>query len=327
MPSFTLRALNALTGLEIDPETGEFLMRIEGLDVSPSAQPTVAAVDEAESGSNAWTLRFDGPLVLAIPARQLGKLVYSRADKTKPAELGATLAGADPHLANAARLKGAPIIQIDLYFRRQLERPVPPGIVILLDSKFEMSLYDNAQMWRSESPDEPSPPMISVCASDADELMPFAGQPGGAQLIVDQLIAELRRYVRFDPETDIMHCRTHLQTNAGEELFVNSVDSWRHRPRTATAIPNLFIAGDYVQTPIDVVTIEAAAMSGLMAAEGVRRRTGLGPPVEIVTPDSWPNPLMAAAGAMSRPVAYWAKAVSEGQEALGRAFSELFPES
>jgi hypothetical protein len=252
--------------------------------------------------------------------------VYTRATDAD-VDPEACLAACDPALADATRLKGAPIFTLDVKFRGPLERPLPRGIVLLRDSKYEMSLYDNTQMWRSEDTGgDGLGPMVSLCASDAAPLMPFVDQPGGAQVIADLLLRELQRYVRFDREADILHCRTHLQTNAGEELFINAVDTWRHRPRTTTAIPDLFIGGDYVQTPIDVVTIEAAAMSGLMAAEAVRRRTGQGRPIPITVPDANPRVVMQAMSNAARPLAYAARLVSEADRTLRDGCRSYFPD-
>lgn len=323
LPSFTLMPLTRLAGLEIDPETGELLLRVERLERSPTVQP---AMRKGTSRPQPPVWRFGGQVILAVPPRQLAHVAYERALYTH-ADHSACIAGADSSLANATRLKGAPIFQLDVFLRRPLERPLPRGIVILLESRYEMSVYDNTQIWKAEDASEPRPHMLSICASDAAPLMPFVDKEGGAEVIVDLLLQELQRYIVFDRETDILHCRTHLQTNAGEELFINAVNTWNSRPRTTTAIPNLFIAGDFVETPVDVVTIEAAAMSGLMAAEAVRRHTGQGRPIPISVPDSSPVALMAAAAAASRPWAYAAKMVSVADQSLRRSYSGLFPGS
>ena len=319
-PSFALKPLHRLAGIEIDRGNGDLLLRIETLETSPSVQPEGEG-RSAVVGTEIW--RFSGELILAVPPRQLAWLAYNRA-RDGWAEHGVVLAAADPALAEVTRLKGAPIIALDVYFRRKPATPIPRGIVILLDSRYEMSVFDNAQVWK-DGGDNDGLPVLNICASDAETLMPFVGRPGGAEIIVDLMLQELQRYFRFDREADILHCRTHLQTNAGEELFINAVNSWRYRPQTTTAIPNVTIAGDYVQTPVDVVTIEAAAMSGLMAAEAVRRRTGLGRPIPIVLPDSYPVSLMAAGAAMTRPIAYAAKAVSMAESTLRQAYTRLFP--
>ncbi|KIT15228.1 FAD-dependent oxidoreductase [Jannaschia aquimarina] len=321
MPSLTVMPLRALTGIEIDPDTGEFLLRVERQDHSRGTRNRFAS-NEIDPGGDVW--RFDGQVVLTVPPRQLAGLVFTRAESGK-ADPDICLVGSDPALANVARLGSAPIFTLDIFLREPLERPLPRGIINLLGSKYEMTLYDNTEMWRTEDAPDPKPHMISVCASDVKTLMPFVDKPGGVQVVIDRMLAEMRRYVRFDPETDLLHCRTHLQTNAGEELFINAVDTWEYRPRTTTEIPNMTLAGDFVQTAIDVVTIEAAAMSGVMAAEAVRRKTGLGRPVPVVVPDTIPRAQMWAAAMASRPFAYLAKAASEADHGIRGSFVTEYP--
>jgi len=90
------------------------------------------------------------------------------------------------------------------------------------------------------------------------------------------VLKELQRFLdfKFDPKTgdqksrndDVDYARCHVQTNVGEELFVNQVGSWENRPKATCDIPNLFLAGDFCQTVVDVVTVEGAVVSGLNAA-------------------------------------------------------------
>lgn len=47
------------------------------------------------------------------------------------------------------------------------------------------------------------------------------------------------------------------------------------RPRTTTEVPNLFLAGDHVRIDAPVALMEAAAMSGRLAANGILRAEGL----------------------------------------------------
>ena len=47
---------------------------------------------------------------------------------------------------------------------------------------------------------------------------------------------------------------------------------------------NLFLAGDFCQTFIDVVTVEGAVVSGLLAAEALRRKRKIGAPIDIIRP-------------------------------------------
>jgi hypothetical protein len=50
----------------------------------------------------------------------------------------------------------------------------------------------------------------------------------------------------------------------------------------------LFLAGDYVKHTIDVVCLEGAVVSGLEAAELVRRQHGKGAPIKILAPKRYP---------------------------------------
>ena len=50
-------------------------------------------------------------------------------------------------------------------------------------------------------------------------------------------------------------------------LLVNTAGSWDRRPKARTKIGNLFLAGDYVQTDIDLATMEGANESGRAAVE------------------------------------------------------------
>jgi uncharacterized protein with NAD-binding domain and iron-sulfur cluster len=59
-------------------------------------------------------------------------------------------------------------------------------------------------------------------------------------------------------------------SNANDEpLLINTVNSWSLRPEATTAIPNLFLAGDYVRTNIDLATMEGANESGRAAANAI----------------------------------------------------------
>ena len=57
-------------------------------------------------------------------------------------------------------------------------------------------------------------------------------------------------------------------------LLVNTAGSWEKRPQAATAIPNLFLSGDYVKTDIDLATMEGANESGRAAANALLDAAG-----------------------------------------------------
>ena len=61
-----------------------------------------------------------------------------------------------------------------------------------------------------------------------------------------------------------------------EPLLINTVSSWEKRPRARTAIPNLFMAGDFCKTNIDLATMEGANESGRQAANAILDESGVG---------------------------------------------------
>jgi len=63
-------------------------------------------------------------------------------------------------------------------------------------------------------------------------------------------------------------------TNAGR-LLVHPPGSWRDRPEATLAIPNLFLAADYVRTTVDLASMEGANEAGRRAARGALRSFGM----------------------------------------------------
>ena len=69
------------------------------------------------------------------------------------------------------------------------------------------------------------------------------------------------------------HPATGRNTNA-TPLLVNTVGTWEKRPKPATAIPNLFVAGDFVQTDVDLASMEGANESARHAVNAILDASG-----------------------------------------------------
>lgn len=247
----------------------------------------------------------DADVILAVPPKALQQLVG-------PEVLGLAL-----RLGHVSQLRALPMASLDLYFHRRLDG-VPEGITLLLDSNYAMSFLDVSRLWPELRDKDKT--VLNVVASDVGILATYPHEP-----VISLLCKELRRFIPFEPG-DLVEGRAYLQSNVGEELFINQVGSWDYRPTTTCGIPNLFIAGDYCQTCIDVVTIEGAVVSGLMAAEEVRRHQGhVGAPIEILEPPSYPEPSLAMMKLLGAPWAYAAKALSGMDHALRGAYRGVFP--
>ena len=59
-----------------------------------------------------------------------------------------------------------------------------------------------------------------------------------------------------------------------EPLLVNKVDTWRLRPESHCAIPNLFFASDYVRTHTDLATMEGANEAARRAVNNIIEASG-----------------------------------------------------
>jgi predicted NAD/FAD-dependent oxidoreductase len=250
-----------------------------------------------------WDVDVPSDLVLAVPPGALSRLVSPE------------VAARAPKLETVRLLRSEPMISLDVYFKRKIPG-LTNSITLLLDSKYTLSLLDNSQVW-SDPPAGGT--ALNVISSNADLIVDYPNE-----VILDLMLKELQRFLDFKLD-DVDYARCHVQTNAGQELFVNQVGSWDYRPKATCDVPNLFLAGDFCQTFIDVVTVEGAVVSGLVAAEALRRRRGIGAPIDIVRPDSYPAFLPAMLAVALRPAALAAKAVSVADSMVRTHFSRVFP--
>lgn len=70
----------------------------------------------------------------------------------------------------------------------------------------------------------------------------------------------------IDHDITVAH---HQDDKNKEPLLVNTVDSWKWRPESITAINNLFLASDYVRTFTDLATMEGANEAARKAVNGI----------------------------------------------------------
>jgi geranylgeranyl pyrophosphate synthase/uncharacterized protein with NAD-binding domain and iron-sulfur cluster len=211
--------------------------------------------------------------VAALPLERIAPLVNDR------------LLAADPALANLRTLaknlewmNGA-----QFYLRRDV--PTAHGHVVHIDTEWALTSISQLQFWRNVAPeqfgDSDVHGIISVDVSDwtaqgAD------GRPAmqcSREEVARETWRQLKRSINgegellrdedlhswfLDPDIDDDPARPGWLLNA-EPLLVNLVDTWALRPEASTAIPNLFLASDYVRTGTDLATMEAANESARRA--------------------------------------------------------------
>ncbi len=201
---------------------------------------------------------------------------------------------ADPKLANLKAL--APNVEwmngVQYYLRRDV--PTAHGHVIHIDSEWALTSVSQLQFWRSIAPEQFGASgvrgVLSVDVSD----WTFPGANGRPAMAcsrdeaVREVWRQLKRSINVDGELlcdDDLHSwfldpdiaddplrRGYLRNS--EPLLVNLIGTWSLRPDAVTAVPNLFLASDYVRTCTDLATMEGAneaarrAVNGLLDAAG-----------------------------------------------------------
>jgi len=269
-------------------------------------------------------LGTDGSLILAIPHKDFSELI------------SAHVVIEDPRLAELEKLVSVPMASVHLHLNEKFSRrlkamqvSLPPEPVVLLNSNYKLSFVNNSSLWP-----RPEDTYLNIVASDSRPLghlappSPYTAdhewKTDSAKLSIhspvtalDHILNEFHRFVPFE-EDEIVVERLEIDRNAGRELFINDVGCWKWRPETTTEIDNLFLAGDYVKNSIDVVCLEGAVVSGLEAAEQVRRRHGQGAPIKIIAPKKYPYPTFWPLKLLLAPYAVSAKLWSCCSDFLGR---------
>ncbi len=255
-------------------------------------------------------------LILAVPPAELIDLVEPIHDSV-------------PGLQSVRKLEGGVTASLDLYFKRKLD-DIAPLHIVLRGSRYGLTFADNSQAWVGdpEMTKHGRPvTFLNVAATD----FPMLGGMTRDE-VTKHMIEELREYVSFEIE-DIDWGKTYLQRNVNEPLFLNEVGSEQWRPAAITEITNLFLAGDFCDGPINVVTVEAAVVSGLKAARALQQRVASDErakpgdrrldPIEIATPATYSTLSIKAAKLVLAPYVVAAKAWAHADE-LARAPDQAF---
>jgi hypothetical protein len=75
-------------------------------------------------------------------------------------------------------------------------------------------------------------------------------------------------------DTAIQHPAAGGPAVSTEPLLINTAGSLDHRPNSHTAIPNLFLAADYVRMNVDLATMEGANEAGRQAVNALLHEAG-----------------------------------------------------
>ena len=219
-----------------------------------------------------------------------------------PAERAATvfapgLLAADPRLASVRQLADTCLEWmngVQFYLRRPVR--MVRGHTIHIDTEWALTSISQIDVWRPGTMDRYGPQTIqcilSVDVSDWDAPAPDgrSATQHSREEVGREVWRQLKRSMNAPGEEDVLRDddligwfldssidrdpdHPGLLTNT-EPLLVNLVDSWRLRPDAATAVPNLFLASDYVRTNTDLATMEGANEAARHAVNALLDRDG-----------------------------------------------------
>jgi uncharacterized protein with NAD-binding domain and iron-sulfur cluster len=234
--------------------------RIEGVTIQRDGSRAVVTADH---------------YVAAMPVEQLVKL------------LSPALVGAEPSLRRLHLLRTRWMNGIVFYLRHDV--PVVAGHTIYIDSEWALTSISQRQFWPrvdfSRLGHGNVGGILSVDVSDWERPARRTGKVAStcsAEEIKDEVWAQLKDHLNGEGQTvlddanlvgwylddDITFPNPTGAANA-EPLLINTAGSWANRPEAVTAVPNLFLAADFVRTHTDLATMEGANEAARRAVNGI----------------------------------------------------------
>jgi uncharacterized protein with NAD-binding domain and iron-sulfur cluster len=193
----------------------------------------------------------------------------------------------DPHLEQTSGLFTDWMVGLQYFLRERVD--ITHGHITFIDAPWALTALNQAQFWPSRDVpkdygDGTVKDTLSVDISNWDAKGILYGKTA-KECTKAEVAAEVWAQIKqhktagdklpdgivhssfLDPGVQ-WHPKRGRNTNA-TPLLVNTVDSWDKRPTAQTKIPNLFLAGDYVKTDVDLATMEGANESGRAAVNAL----------------------------------------------------------
>jgi uncharacterized protein with NAD-binding domain and iron-sulfur cluster len=228
--------------------------------------------------------------VSAMPAERARKL-WSR-----------EVLAVDPHLKAMDELFVDWMNGIQFYLSKPLN--IVRGHMTFIDAPWALTALTQGQFWPSRKftrdyGDGKVVDCLSVDVSDWDTPGIVYGKKAKlcdreqvAKEVLEQIKAHLNDNGSDVLTDDMIHSwhldpaiawhRSRRRNTNDEPLLVNTIGTWEKRPQARTKVPNLFLAGDYVQTNIDLATMEGANEAGRAAVNALLDASGSkAPPVKM----------------------------------------------
>ncbi|MBK8255797.1 MAG: FAD-dependent oxidoreductase [Polyangiaceae bacterium] len=216
--------------------------------------------------------------VSALPVEQMRKL------------LNADLLAADPNLAKLSRLKVAWMNGLQVYLKN--DHSFANGHINFVTTPWALTAVSQQQFFVKPFTEYGNGDVrgcLSIDISDWETPGILYGKAArdldSAEKIANEVIAQMRAALapsaaaaladenieRWFLDPDIV---IGTPTRNQEPLLINTAGSWKNRPEAATALPNFFLAADYVRTYTDLATMEAANEAARRAVNSILARSG-----------------------------------------------------
>jgi len=206
--------------------------------------------------------------------------------------LGRNVRALDPSLNGLDQLVVDWMVGIQFFLKTRIN--LARGHLTFIDAPWALTALTQAQFWQDRQfsrdyGDGTVNDCLSVDISDWDAPGILYGKPA-KKCTPEQVAKEVWAQIKMHhtPAAQLPDSILHswfldpgIQWNSakGENsndtpLLVNTAGSWKNRPKAVTKVPNLFLAGDYLQTNIDLATMEGANEGGRAAAAGILAASG-----------------------------------------------------
>jgi len=216
---------------------------------------------------------------------------------------------ADPALEGLRKLRTDWMVGIQYFLKRRPD--IVRGHITFIDSPWALTALTQAQFWEdrdfaADYGDGAAVDCLSVDISNWDAPGIVFGKPAKRctrQQIAKEVWAQVKQHHTAAEQLpdDIIHSwfldpgvtwdPVRQRNRNATPLLVNTAGSWVNRPEAATRIPNLFLAGDFVRTHIDLATMEGANESARAATNAICDAAGSkAAPAEIF--ELWTNPAL-----------------------------------
>ena len=249
---------------EIERRGGEVILRapVRGLKIE-NGELAGIRFDEGREETAADTYIF------AVPHTALVELLPESVKQS------------DPSLANLDKIKVAPITGVHFWF----DRPVMTEPFVTLIDTTTQWIFNKTALYADSNGAGQNPASgqyLQLVISASYDLLQKSRQE-----IIDLCLTEVRQALPAVRNAELVKA-TVIKEAAATFSPEPGVDRWR--PKQQTAVPRLFLAGDWTDTGWPA-TMEGAVRSGYLAAEALLRSEGT--PRKFLQPDLAPDGFIA----------------------------------